>query len=169
MNDLGMTLVWSAIQVTLFLVPAASLHVLASRRSPASGSWIATVGLSLSVVVGVATFIPRDGKDSAPVTASMAGENAPRGAEPSRAGNPNVVVQGSASSISNTSRLMVELSRGFLEILGGSSAGQSYRQLDSGDGGALWPWSELQGSGSACSASSLVYGPSGCVDVEARS
>ena len=37
MNDLGMTLAWSAIQVTLVLVPAAVLHALASRRSAASG------------------------------------------------------------------------------------------------------------------------------------
>ena len=37
MNDLGMTLAWSAIQITLILVPAAVLHIDASRRSPASG------------------------------------------------------------------------------------------------------------------------------------
>ena len=61
MNDLGMTLVWSAVQVTLVLIPAALLHALASRRSPASGSWIATVGLALSVAIGVATFVPRAG------------------------------------------------------------------------------------------------------------
>ena len=46
MTDLGMSFAWSAIQVTLVLVPAAALHALASRRSPASGSWIATLSLA---------------------------------------------------------------------------------------------------------------------------
>ena len=58
MNDLGMTLVWSAIQITLILIPAAVLNALASRRSPASGSWIATVGLALSLAIAAATLIP---------------------------------------------------------------------------------------------------------------
>ena len=48
MNDLGMTLAWSAIQITLILIPAVVLHAVASRSSPASGSWIATVGLAQS-------------------------------------------------------------------------------------------------------------------------
>ena len=54
MNDLGMTLAWSAVQVSLVMVPAVALHALASRRSAASGSWIAALGLALSVVITVA-------------------------------------------------------------------------------------------------------------------
>ena len=50
MNDLGMTLAWLAVQVTLVLVPALALHALASRRGPAAGAWVAA--LSLGLVVG---------------------------------------------------------------------------------------------------------------------
>jgi len=59
MNDLGMSLAWSAVQVALVMVPVVALHVLASRRSPASGSWIAVVGLELSVAISALAFIPR--------------------------------------------------------------------------------------------------------------
>ena len=58
MTDLGMTLVWSAIQITMILVPAAVLHALASRRCPAAGTWLATVGLALSLAIAAATLIP---------------------------------------------------------------------------------------------------------------
>jgi beta-lactamase regulating signal transducer with metallopeptidase domain len=116
MNDLGMTLAWSAVRVTLVLVPAALLHTLASRRSPASGSWIATVGLALSVAIAVATFIPRAGRDDAPVAAPMAGGIAGRGAEASPARATNVIVGGRASSISDTSPLELAFSRGLLGI-----------------------------------------------------
>jgi len=58
MSDLGITMAWAALQVTLVLVPAAALHMLASRRSAASGSWMAVVGLGLSVAVSVAALVP---------------------------------------------------------------------------------------------------------------
>jgi hypothetical protein len=35
MNDLGILLAWSAVQVSLVLLPAAALHALASCRSAA--------------------------------------------------------------------------------------------------------------------------------------
>ncbi len=53
MSRLGLMLVWSAIQVSLVLLAAAALHALASRRSPASGAWVASLGLGLAVVVGL--------------------------------------------------------------------------------------------------------------------
>ena len=48
MNDLGLTLAWSAVQVSLVMVPAGALHALASRRGAASGAWIAALGLALA-------------------------------------------------------------------------------------------------------------------------
>ena len=53
MSHLGLMLIWSAIQVSLVLLAAAALHALASRRSPASGAWVASLGLGLAVVVGL--------------------------------------------------------------------------------------------------------------------
>ena len=53
MSHLGLMLFWSAIQVSLVLLAAAALHALASRRSPASGAWVASLGLGLAVVVGL--------------------------------------------------------------------------------------------------------------------
>ena len=52
MNDLGLLIVWSAIQVSLVLSATVGLYVIASRRSPAAGAWVVSVGLLLSVVVG---------------------------------------------------------------------------------------------------------------------
>ena len=37
MNDLGLSLAWSAVQVSLVMVPAMVLHALASRHSAAAG------------------------------------------------------------------------------------------------------------------------------------
>ncbi len=58
MNDLGMAMAWSAVQVSFLMVPAAVLQVLASRRSAASGAWVAAVSLLLSVAISIATFLP---------------------------------------------------------------------------------------------------------------
>ena len=38
MNDLGLTLAWLAVQVTILLAPALALNALASRRGPAAGA-----------------------------------------------------------------------------------------------------------------------------------
>ena len=51
MNDLGMSLAWTAVQVSLVLIPATVLHAIAARRGPASGAWAATA--TLAVVVGL--------------------------------------------------------------------------------------------------------------------
>ena len=57
MNDLGIALVWIAVQVTLVLVPALALIVLASRRGPASGAWAATLSLGLVAALSVTSLI----------------------------------------------------------------------------------------------------------------
>src|SRR4051794_7000662 len=64
MNDLGMALAWSAVQVTLVMVPAAAIHAIASRRCPASGSWVASVSLGLIVVLGLWSVVyPGEGRE----------------------------------------------------------------------------------------------------------
>ncbi|SIO34877.1 Signal transducer regulating beta-lactamase production, contains metallopeptidase domain [Singulisphaera sp. GP187] len=67
MNDLGLTLAWSAVQVSLLLIPATGLYVVASRRSPASGTWVASLSLGLVVVVSLLTFVPRGGGTTRPI------------------------------------------------------------------------------------------------------
>ncbi|WP_406698347.1 M56 family metallopeptidase [Singulisphaera sp. Ch08] len=64
MNDLGLTLAWCAVQVSLLLIPAAALYAVASRRSPASGTWVASLSLGLVVAISVLTFAPRGGANS---------------------------------------------------------------------------------------------------------
>ena len=59
MNDLGLTVAWSAVQVSLVLVPAVVLHGLASRRSPASGAWVASMSLGLVVAFNLLSLAPR--------------------------------------------------------------------------------------------------------------
>jgi beta-lactamase regulating signal transducer with metallopeptidase domain len=54
-----MTFAWAAVQVTLVMLPAAALQAWASRRSAASGAWMAAVGLALGAAVSVAAFVPR--------------------------------------------------------------------------------------------------------------
>ena len=61
MNDVGLTLLWSALQVSLVLIPAVALHVIASRRSPASGAWVASLSLGLVVAFSFLMLIPRRG------------------------------------------------------------------------------------------------------------
>lgn len=58
MNDLGWTVGWLALQVALVLMPAIGLHMLATRRDPASGAWVATFSLGMVVVLGVLAFVP---------------------------------------------------------------------------------------------------------------
>ncbi len=90
MSDLGPMLVWSAIQISPILLAAAALHALASRRSPASGAWVASVGLGLVVVAGPISLGLR-GRATEPVEAAVvrpvslatAGDVAPGGREPS--------------------------------------------------------------------------------------
>jgi beta-lactamase regulating signal transducer with metallopeptidase domain len=58
MNDLGLTLAWLAVQVTLVLVPALSLYALAARRSPAAGAWVAALSLGLVVMLSASALLP---------------------------------------------------------------------------------------------------------------
>jgi beta-lactamase regulating signal transducer with metallopeptidase domain len=71
MSDLGLMLAWSAVQVSVVLVAAAVLHALASRRSPASGAWVASVGLGLAVAVGLLSLALR-GRAPGPAEAPVA-------------------------------------------------------------------------------------------------
>ncbi len=59
MNQLAIALGWLAIQVTLALLPAIALHLVASRRGPTTGSWLAAASLAMIVGISVLAIIPR--------------------------------------------------------------------------------------------------------------
>src|SRR4051812_5422579 len=59
MTSLEITLAWIIIQVTLSLLPAVALHLLASRRGPASGSWTAAASLVMIVAITLLALLPR--------------------------------------------------------------------------------------------------------------
>jgi hypothetical protein len=59
MTPLEITLAWIIVQVTLALPPAVALHLLASRRGPATGSWTAAAGLVMIVAITVIPLVPR--------------------------------------------------------------------------------------------------------------
>ena len=65
MNDLGLTLAWLAVQVTLVLVPALALYAMASRRGPVAGAWVASLSLGLVVMLNAAAFLPGIGLGAA--------------------------------------------------------------------------------------------------------
>jgi BlaR1 peptidase M56 len=84
MNDLGLTLAWLAVQVTIFLAPALALHALASRRGPVPGAWVAALSLGLVVALNAAAFVPGIGlnpkglaSEITPPTICRDGEAAP--------------------------------------------------------------------------------------------
>ena len=168
MNDLGMTLSWSAIQVTLVLVPAAALHALASRRGPASGAWIATLGLALpwqskrracsATRRDDASGMAADATQSSAVRVSMRIRKAPpaktQSARKKRAGLPVPCFSTSIGSFMSG---------------GASSRGRLFRLLDSGGGGVRWRFLASRGLWSGCSGSLRGYGPSACVAAGARS
>jgi beta-lactamase regulating signal transducer with metallopeptidase domain len=64
MNQIGMTLAWLAVQVTIFLAAALVLNMLAMRRGPRAGAWIATVSLVLVVALSAAALVPRTRQES---------------------------------------------------------------------------------------------------------
>ena len=72
MNDLGLTMAWLAVQVALLLLPALTLHALASRRGPAGGAWVASLSLGLVVALNVAAFVPGIRFDEKPPVEAMA-------------------------------------------------------------------------------------------------
>jgi hypothetical protein len=67
MNDLGFALVWLALQVACLLAPAAVLQLLASRRGPASGAWVATWSLGLAAGLGIVTLVTWAGSAWGPI------------------------------------------------------------------------------------------------------
>jgi beta-lactamase regulating signal transducer with metallopeptidase domain len=79
MSDLGTMFVWSAVQVTIFLVPAAVFHLVVSRRSPSSGAWLATCALALTLIISVKPLVPwpRNQGRSRPTAASSAQGSGP--------------------------------------------------------------------------------------------
>lgn len=99
MNDLGLTLAWCAVQVSLLLIPAAGLYVLASRQSPASGTWVASLSLSLVVAISLLTFAPRGGETSITIDQSV----------PSK----SVAIAGRVDSPSGELRLDVDVRTGW--------------------------------------------------------
>src|SRR5260370_87940 len=62
MNELGMTVAWLTIQVTLLGLPSLALHALATRRGPTSGAWVAGLSLGLVVVLSVSALITGQGR-----------------------------------------------------------------------------------------------------------
>ena len=78
MNQLGVSLAWSALQVTAFSAAAVAAHALASRRGPASGAWAASWGLALVALVGLSPLVPRPTFPSdAPARPSTVGKAVP--------------------------------------------------------------------------------------------
>jgi beta-lactamase regulating signal transducer with metallopeptidase domain len=65
-----MVLGWLAILVTLAMLPATALHLLASRHSPDAGSWMAAASLAMIVVLTVLAWVPRPGISAPWVTTS---------------------------------------------------------------------------------------------------
>ncbi|HWE40444.1 MAG TPA: M56 family metallopeptidase [Isosphaeraceae bacterium] len=61
MNDLAATLLWGAVRASIVLAPAALLHALATRRSPAAGAWVAALALALTLPLGLVAIAPRAG------------------------------------------------------------------------------------------------------------
>ena len=93
MNDLGLVLAWLGVQVALVLMPAAALHVLASRRGPGPGTWVASLSLGLVLALSALAFIPRMGRnDIAPVPDGAAIETATAVGGPSGVGAGRVVL-----------------------------------------------------------------------------
>jgi hypothetical protein len=62
MNELGLTLAWLAVQVSLMLVPALLLYAMAARRGPDRAAWAAALSLTLVVVLNVAALLPGLGR-----------------------------------------------------------------------------------------------------------
>ena len=58
MNDFGMTLAWNAARVSLVMIPAAAIYMIASRRSPLSGAWGAAMGLTVAILITIWGLVP---------------------------------------------------------------------------------------------------------------
>jgi len=75
MNELGIALGWLAIQIALAMLPAAALHLLASRRGPVAGSWMAAASLVMIVGITALVFFPRPEIGGEAVTASTVSQS----------------------------------------------------------------------------------------------
>lgn len=80
MNQLGIALAYVAVQVSLLILPVIAIHLFATRRGPASGAWVASLGLILIVGLSAASFVPlrivfksERSLSSRPATASLSG------------------------------------------------------------------------------------------------
>lgn len=58
MNELGISLVWLAGQVTLLCTASAAIYLIARRRHPSAGATAALTGLLLSVLLTLGIFSP---------------------------------------------------------------------------------------------------------------
>ncbi len=58
MNVLGLQLVWVALQVTAFCLAAIALYLVARRRNPASGAWLAGAALAMTVLFTALALSP---------------------------------------------------------------------------------------------------------------
>jgi hypothetical protein len=58
MNDLGLTLLWLAVQVSILLLPALAINALTSRRGPAAGAWVGALSLGLVLALNVMALVP---------------------------------------------------------------------------------------------------------------
>ena len=72
MNELGITLAWLTVQVTLVVVPCLGLHALATRRGPAAGAWVAAVSLGLVVFLCASAFVVGTGRGGRTATEAVA-------------------------------------------------------------------------------------------------
>jgi beta-lactamase regulating signal transducer with metallopeptidase domain len=84
MNELGMTLAWLAVQVTLVVVPALVLHALATRRGPALGSWVAALSLGLVVALNLSALVVKPARERQ----ALAPAEEPHATAPDDVGNP---------------------------------------------------------------------------------
>jgi len=58
MNAIGLLLVWTAVQVSVFCLAGIGLYAVARRRSPAAGAWAAGTALALAVGISALALSP---------------------------------------------------------------------------------------------------------------
>jgi beta-lactamase regulating signal transducer with metallopeptidase domain len=74
MKELGFALSGLVTQVTLAMLPAIALHLLASRRGPVAGSWMAAASLAMIVGISVMALVPLPKIMGEPATFATASE-----------------------------------------------------------------------------------------------
>ncbi len=58
MNALGLLLVWTALQVSVFCLAGIGLYTVARRLSPATGAWAAGAALAMAVGISALALSP---------------------------------------------------------------------------------------------------------------